>query len=116
MEMSNDEILSNRSARSERTSRASFRGAEPAGPIIDQEGREIAAESLGPQFRSFRVEFGNAGAHPFGNLTREQRLARPHAGAKLLDVAFILPGPRIRYGIHGTTGVVPVICDTSATA
>src|SRR6266851_8148655 len=98
MAMSNDEILSNRSARSERTSRAAFRGAEAAGPIIDQEGREIPAESLGPQFRSFRFEFGNAGAHPFGNLTREQRLARLDAIAKLLDVAFILPGTNIRYG------------------
>jgi Domain of unknown function (DUF4112) len=116
MAMSNDEMLSTRSARPERTSRAAFRGAEAAGPIIDQEGREIPAESLGPQFRSFRFEFGNAGANPFGNLTREQRLARLDAIAKLLDVAFILPGTKIRYGIDGIIGLIPVIGDIIATA
>jgi hypothetical protein len=116
MAMSNDEIVSTRSARPERTSRASFRGAEVAGPIIDQEGREIPAESLGPQFRSFRFEFGNASANPFGNLTREQRLARLDAIAKLLDVAFILPGTKIRYGIDGIIGLIPVIGDIIATA
>ena len=116
MAMSNDEILSTRSARPERTSRATFRGAEAAGPIIDQEGCEIPAESLGPQFRSFRFEFDNAGANPFGNLTREQRLARLDAIAKLLDVAFILPGTNIRYGIDGIIGLIPVIGDIIATA
>ena len=116
MAMSNDEILSTRTARSERTSRATFRGREAQGPIIDQEGREIPAESLGPQARSFRFEFGNAGANPFGNLTREQRLARLDALAKLLDVAFILPGTNIRYGIDGIIGLIPVIGDIITTA
>ena len=60
MAMSNDEILSARTVRSGKTSRATFRGREAQGPIIDQEGREIPAESLGPQVRSFRFEFGNA--------------------------------------------------------
>src|SRR6266496_623068 len=54
------------------TSRAAFRDAEARGPIIDQEGREIPAESLGEQLHGFRFDFG--GANPFGNLTREQRL------------------------------------------
>ncbi len=114
--MSNEEILSTHSARSGKTSRATFGGAEAAGPIIDQEGREIPAEAVGPQFRSFRFEFGNAGANPFGNLTREQRLARLDVIAKLLDVAFILPGTNIRYGIDGIIGLIPVIGDIIATA
>jgi hypothetical protein len=116
MAMSNDEILSACTACSGKTSRATFRGTEAQGPIIDQEGREIPAESLGPQARSFRFEFGNAGANPFGNLTREQRLARLDALAKLLDVAFILPGTNIRYGIDGIIGLIPVIGDIITTA
>ena len=116
MAMSNDEILFSRTARSGKTSRATHRDAEAQGPIIDQEGREIPAESLGPQFRSFRFEFGNAGANPFGNLTREQRLARLDAIAKLLDIAFVLPGTNIRYGIDGIIGLIPVIGDIIATA
>jgi hypothetical protein len=116
MAMSNDEILSTRSARSGRSSRATFRGAEARGPIIDQEGREIPAESLGTQAHGFRFEFGNAGANPFGNLTREQRLARLDALAKLLDVAFILPGTNIRYGIDGLIGLIPVVGDIITTA
>jgi hypothetical protein len=116
MAMSNDEILFSRTARSGKTSRATFRGTEAAGPIIDQEGREIPAESLGPQFRSFRFEFGNAGANPFGNLTREQRLARLDALAKLLDVAFIVPGTNVRYGIDGLIGLIPVVGDLITTA
>jgi len=118
MAMSNDEILSTRSARSARTSRATFRGAEARGPIIDQEGREIPAESLRTQAHThgFRFEFGNAGANPFGNLTREQRLARLDALAKLLDVAFIVPGTKVRYGIDGLIGLIPVIGDIITTA
>jgi hypothetical protein len=116
MAMSNDEILSTRTARSGRTSRAAFRGRDARGPIIDQEGREIPAESLGTQGHGFRFEFGNAGANPFANLSREQRLARLDALAKLLDVAFILPGTNIRYGIDGIIGLIPVIGDLITTA
>ncbi len=46
----------------------------------------------------------------------EQRLARLDALAKLLDIAFILPGTRIRYGIDGIIRLVPVIGDLFATA
>jgi hypothetical protein len=116
MTMSSDEIYSRSTARSGRTSRATFRGAQAQGPIIDQEGREIPAESLGPQFHGFRFDFGNSSANPFGNLTREQRLARLDALAKLLDVAFILPGTNIRYGIDGIIGLIPVIGDLITTA
>ena len=65
-------------------------------------------------FGEFRFDFGTA--NPFGNLTREQRLARLEAVAKLLDVAFILPGTKIRYGIDGIIGLIPVVGDIIATA
>jgi Domain of unknown function (DUF4112) len=124
MAMSNEEILIPSPARSRsdgpgKTSRATFRGANARGPIIDQEGREIPQESLGPQFEGprfdgFRFDFGNA--NPFGNLTREQRLARLDAVAKVLDIAFILPGTKIRYGVDGIIGLIPVVGDLIAAA
>jgi len=119
MAMSNEEILipnptRSRGERSGRTSRADFSGAEACGKVIDQEGREIPAESLGQGFQSFRFDFGSA--HPFGNLTREQRLARLEMLAKLLDIAFILPGTKIRYGVDGIIGLIPVVGDIIATA
>ena len=83
--------------------------------MIDQDGREIPAESLG-QARGFRFEFGSSSANPFANLSREQRLARLDAVAKLLDIAFILPGTNIRYGIDGIIGLIPVVGDLIATA
>jgi hypothetical protein len=95
------------------TSRAAFTGAEAQGPIIDQEGREIPQAALGFE-RGFRIDFGTA--NPFGNLTREQRIARLEAMAKLLDIAFILPGTKIRYGIDGLIGLIPVVGDVIATA
>jgi hypothetical protein len=119
MAMSNEEILipnrtRSRNKRSGQTSRADFSGAEVRGPVIDQDGREIPPESLGQGFRSFRFDFGSA--NPFGNLTREQRLARLDAVAKLLDIAFILPGTKIRYGVDGIVGLIPVVGDIIATA
>ena len=121
MAMSNDDILSRSTARSRggsppKASRATFRGPEARGPIIDQEGREIPAESLGAPFHGFRFDFGNANGNGFGNLTREQRLARLDALATLLDVAFILPGTNIRYGIDGLIGLIPVVGDIIVTA
>ena len=90
--------------------------------IIDQDGREIHPGPLGPDgfeagaFGAFqrrlgirRFEFIAA----FQPLTREQRLARLDAIAKLLDVAFVVPGTNIRYGIDGLIGLVPVIGDIS---
>jgi Domain of unknown function (DUF4112) len=120
MAMSNEEILAPERKRPGTSSGATFRGAEPRGPIIDQEGREIPQESLdpslGPQLNGFRFDFGPSGVNPFGNLTREQRLARLDAVAKLLDIAFILPGTNIRYGIDGIIGLIPVVGDIIATA
>ena len=106
-----------------------------AAPIIDQEGREIPAETLGRdpfvqgpfdgaftqgppgqdsvRFKTFSF---NSGANPFANLTREQRLARLDALAKLLDVAFVVPGTNVRYGIDGLIGLIPVVGDIITTA
>ena len=109
--MPNDDVLSRGPARSGKTSRAEFRDAEARGPVIDQEGREIPEEALHPRFQGFGFDFGHSTANPFGNLTREQRLARLDAVAKLLDVAFILPGTKIRYGIDGIIGLIPVVGD-----
>jgi hypothetical protein len=117
MAMSNEEILIPSPSRTRgKTSRAGFRGAAARGPVIDQEGREIPEESLGPQAHGFRFDFGDARGNSFGNLNREQRLARLDAVAKLLDIAFILPGTNIRYGIDGIIGLIPVVGDIIATA
>jgi hypothetical protein len=117
MAMSNEEILIPSPSRTRgKTSRAGFRGAAARGPVIDQEGREIPEESLGPQAHGFRFDFGDARGNSFGNLNREQRLARLDAVAKLLDIAFILPGTNIRYGIDGIIGLIPVVGDIVATA
>jgi hypothetical protein len=126
MAMSNEEILvpgnlrsrsgGSRSPGSGSASRASFGGAEARGPIIDQDGRQIPQESFGPRFGGFRFDFAHSSANPFGNLTREQRLARLDAIAKLLDIAFIVPGTKIRYGVDGIIGLIPVVGDIIATA
>jgi hypothetical protein len=110
--MTNEQIFSPGPARPQRP----FRGSEVRGPIIDQDGNEVRSETVGPQARGFRFDFGNANANPFANLTREQRLARLDAVAKLLDIAFIVPGTNIRYGIDGIIGLIPVVGDIIATA
>ena len=112
MTMPDDDIISPSRPRSGRTSRATFGDAEARGPIIDQEGREIPG---GPQFQDFQQGF-QFGGTTFAPLTREQRLARLEALAKLLDVAFILPGTNIRYGIDGLIGLIPVVGDIITTA
>jgi hypothetical protein len=116
MAMSDDQIYSRSTARSRNAAGAAFGGAKAAGPIIDQEGREIPVETLGPQPGGFRFEFGSSSANPFANLTREQRLARLDAFAKLLDIAFVVPGTNIRYGIDGIINLVPVVGDIITTA
>lgn len=112
--MPDDDIFVRGRPRPGTTSRATFSGTEARGPIIDQDGREIPPESLEQGFREFRFEFVHA--NPFGNLTREQRLARLEAIAKLLDIAFVLPGTNIRYGIDGLIGLIPVVGDVITTA
>jgi hypothetical protein len=119
MAMSNNDIYFRKSSRSA-TADAAFGGARVRGPVIDQDGREIPQETLGSTFGSrlqgFRFDFGHSGANPFGNLTREQRLARLDALARLLDVAFILPGTNVRYGIDGIVRLIPVVGDLIASA
>ena len=113
MAMSNDQIYSPHCTRS----RPPFGGAQARGKVIDQDGREIPDAGPHPQFGGFRFDFGTStSANPFGNLTREQRLARFEMLAKLLDVAFILPGTKIRYGVDGIIRLVPVVGDLLATA
>ena len=110
--MSNDETISRR-PRPGTTSRADFSGAEARGPVIDQDGRQIRPAQLGRQFGGFRLDLG---ATPLlGELSREERLARLEALAKLLDIAFVLPGTKIRYGIDGIIGLIPVVGDAIAT-
>ncbi|RIK96602.1 MAG: DUF4112 domain-containing protein [Proteobacteria bacterium] len=90
------------------------------GLIIDQEGRRVSPEH---PFHGFDRTSGVNGAyefHAFGfdgaAMTREQRLARLEALAKLLDVAFIVPGTNVRYGIDGLIGLIPVVGDIITTA
>jgi hypothetical protein len=114
MRMSESETLHRQRPRSRTASRAKFSDAERRGPIIDQDGRELGREQLGSDRGGFSI---GVGAVPlFGDLTREQRLARLEAIAKLLDVAFVLPGTKIRYGIDGIVGLIPVVGDVIATA
>jgi hypothetical protein len=115
MGMSNEEIISPGDARFG-ASRGAFRAGRPHGPVIDQEGREIPASSPGDGIRRFQFDFAHSGANPFGNLTHEQRLARFEMLAKLLDVAFILPGTQIRYGVDGLVRLIPVVGDLLAIA
>lgn len=100
-------------------------GAKRA-PIIDQDGNEVrqdfgeggAGPSSGFDVRGGNFESINAalGGISFGPLTREQRFARIDALSKLLDVAFVLPGTNIRYGIDGLIGLIPVVGDLLTTA
>lgn len=93
-------------------------------PIIDQDGNEVhpgggAFGASGFNFNGAGEAFGSIqfGAGPyFGPLTREQRFARIDALAKLLDVAFVLPGTKVRYGIDGLIGLVPIVGDLITTA
>ena len=103
MTMTNDDIYMPPRARNEQSSR---RRAAGRGPVIDQEGREIPEPNLHSQFEGLRIDFGHSTANPLGNLTREQRIARLDAIAKLLDVAFIVPGTNFRYGIDGLIGLI----------
>jgi len=97
-------------------SRPGVRETKTRGPVIDQEGREIPSEALNSPFQGFAFEFGNTRFSPFANLTREQRLARLDALARLLDVAFVVPGTNIRYGIDGLLNLIPVVGDIITTA
>ena len=113
MSMRNDQMASRRA--SGRPTQARFDPSEVRGTVIDQNGREIPQSPFQGtrDFGGFQFDF--ATANPFGNLTREQRIARLEAAAKLLDVAFVVPGTNIRYGIDGIIGLIPVVGDIIAT-
>jgi hypothetical protein len=103
MAMSNEEIISP-GPHCPLRGRTSGAGAQARGPVIDQEARD-PLEALGRRVAaSFRIR--QFSANPFADLTREQRMARLDALAKLLDVAFIVPGTNIRYGIDGLIGLI----------
>ena len=116
MAMSNASFYSRRTASRLGATAATFGAADARGPIIDQDGREIPAETLRSKFHGFRFDFGHSSANPFANLSREQRLARLDAVARLLDVAFVLPGTNIRYGVDGVIRLIPVVGDLIASA
>ncbi|MBY0381393.1 MAG: DUF4112 domain-containing protein [Xanthobacteraceae bacterium] len=90
--------------------------------IIDQDGNEVndgfGARLGNAAFGRFPEGFDRTifGGISFGSLTREQRLARLDALARLMDVAFVLPGTNVRYGIDGLIGLVPVVGDLLTTA
>lgn len=87
------------------------------GPVIDQDGHVLRPEprAQSPFGAAFEFRTGG-GAHPFGRLTRDQRIARIEALANLLDTAFIMPGTNIRYGIDGLIGLIPIVGDIITTA
>lgn len=89
-------------------------------PIIDQDGHVLRPEQLdGSGFR--RTGQGEAAFEfqTFGYgapLTREQRVQRLDALATLLDMAFVIPGTKMRYGIDGMIGLIPIVGDIITTA
>ena len=103
----------------DRTAKPRTGGKRP--PIIDQDGNEVHPGGFGGAGRfgagaDFEKLSGALGGISFGPLTREQRFARIDALSKLLDVAFVLPGTNIRYGIDGLIGLIPVVGDIITTA
>jgi uncharacterized protein DUF4112 len=123
--MSNEQTVELENPRLRGRSGRAFRGTRSRGPIIDQEGREIPEESLeqsrldeglADRFQRFGFDFRHSSANPFGVLTREQRLARLETLAKLLDIAFLLPGTKVRYGVDGIIRLIPLVGDLVATA
>ncbi|MFZ1173147.1 MAG: DUF4112 domain-containing protein, partial [Bradyrhizobium sp.] len=73
--MANEEIISPGDARFTSSRRGGFGGRRPQGPMIDQEGREIPLNSPLEGFGRFHFDFAHSGANPFGDLTRDQRMA-----------------------------------------
>jgi hypothetical protein len=116
MAMSNEQMLVPEKTRSRRSSGGSFRSSRARGPVIDQYGREIPEETLREEFRHPGFDFTHSTINPFGELTREQRLARFETVAKLLDIAFLLPGTKVRYGVDGIIRLIPIVGDLLATA
>jgi hypothetical protein len=92
-----------------------------SGIVIDQEGREVRPDgptSFDPRWDGRPQQPFEFHAFGFGGrpLTRDERIARLDALANLLDMAFILPGTNVRYGIDGLIGLIPVVGDLITTA
>jgi hypothetical protein len=102
--------------RNSRPEAQSATGPRRSPPVIDQDGHEIGpAPRGGGAFN--RGDFGFDLNGALGrDLSREQRLVRLEAVARLLDVAFVVPGTNIRYGIDGLIGLIPVVGDVITTA
>jgi hypothetical protein len=98
----------------------------PRGLIIDQEGREVRPEALAAEGGFWRGGAWSGHTEGFAQLlqrlietfglhgrpaTRAQRIARLEALAVLLDVAFVVPGTKVRYGLEGIIGLVPIVGD-----
>lgn len=62
-----------------------------------------------------QVQFGNYGFDFAPPRSRAERIARLDAFANLLDVAFIVPGTNIRFGVDALIGLVPGIGDAVTT-
>ena len=118
MTMSNDDIIlppRSRTGSLSRTEHPSAGARRGVGLSSTRRGAKSPRRACAGSSR-FRFDFGHSTANPFGDLTREQRLARLEALVKLLDVAFIVPGTNIRYGIDGLIGLIPVVGDIITTA
>ena len=104
--------------------RSTRRNSGKRPPIIDQDGNEVhpgreawgSAFGAGAAHGAADFDFQSLSGLSFGPLTREQRFARIEALSKLLDVAFVMPGTNIRYGIDGLIGLIPVVGDIITTA
>jgi len=88
-----------------------------AAPIIDQDGREIRWN------RSIHRRSHSTLPVRVRKRRRLVRQSHPRAaagaarrGGEMLDIAFIVPGTKIRYGIDGIIGLIPVVGDVIATA
>lgn len=104
--------------------RSTRRNSGKRPPIIDQDGNEVHpgreawgnAFGMGAAQGAAGFDFQSLSGFSFGPLTREQRFARIEALSKLLDVAFVLPGTNVRYGIDGLIGLIPIVGDLLTTA
>ena len=113
--MSYEEIISPNPRAGRKTPAPGFAAPRRVAPSSIRTGAKSVRRRWARRAR-LPLRVRHSSANPFANLTREQRLARLHALSKLLDIAFIVPGTKIRYGIDGLIGLVPVIGDIITTA
>lgn len=56
-----------------------------------------------------------AGKH-IGEAELSRRIARLDKLSRLLDIAFVIPGTSVRFGVDGVLGLVPVVGDIAGVA